>query len=124
MAAKRPNAVASIKRLLNAMSIAIRTSIAVHRRDRSRNVRLRFVVRSPRIVTVSPGGIVQRRTLSPDRERIPECGGTSISTGSVGLKSSPAIQAAVAPAKTVSAGSNRCHARNTSHGSSGRPFQQ
>jgi hypothetical protein len=55
---------------------------------------------------------------------MPECGGTTISTGSVGLKSSPEIHAAVEPAKTVSAGSNRCHAPNTCHGSSARPLQQ
>jgi hypothetical protein len=75
-------------------------------------------------VTVSLGGILHRRTLSPGRERIPECGGIAISTGLVGLKSSPAIHAAVAPAKTVSAGKDSCHALNISHGFSGRPFQQ
>jgi hypothetical protein len=75
-------------------------------------------------VTTSPGGILQRRTLSPGRDRMPECGGTTISTGLVGSKSSPEIHAAVEPAKTASSGSMFRHALNTCHGSSVRPLQQ
>src|SRR6266404_1772499 len=107
-----------------AISIATRASTAGQRRLRSERVRCTDVAQSPRTDTVSLRETSQRRTLSPSRDRIPELLGTAISTGLLGLRSRPKSHAAVAPAKTDSGGSNRCHAERRRNGSTRTPLQQ
>jgi len=120
----RLRAAASVRPKATTMSIATGASTAGHRRQMSEIVRRSSVARSPRTETISRRAISQRRTLSPSRDRMPERAGTTISTGLFGRRSRPRSQAAVAPAKTASGGSKRCHAESSSQWSSRRPLQQ
>lgn len=106
------------------MSIAIKASTAERRRHSPASASGNTRVRSPRTVTTSCGRVSARRTSSPGRERIPEDGGTTISTGSVGPSLRPDSQAALAPAKTASGVRTRRQAESFSHGSSGSLAQQ
>jgi len=106
------------------MSIAIRASTAARRRQRPASVSGNTRTRSPRTVTTSDGRISTCRTTRPTRVRSAEDVGTTTSTGSVGSRSSPNSQAALAPANTASRGSTRRHAESVSQRSSGKPDQR
>jgi hypothetical protein len=114
----RPRAAESISFRWIAMSIATRASTAVRRKQSPARVRGSAVTRNPRIDTTSFGGIAYRPTMSPRRERMPDRGGATISTGLVASTSRPNNQAAVSPAKTTSSGSKRRHAASVKNVSS------